>query len=45
MAVYKSTFFVGNAVFAFSDLKTWGWITFALGALAHRLGLRRLQRP
>jgi hypothetical protein len=33
MAVYKSSFFVGNAVFVFSDLRTWGWITFALGLL------------
>ena len=39
MAVYRSTFFVGNAVFVFSDLKTWGWITFALGALAIVSGL------
>ena len=39
MAVYKSTFFVGNAVFAFSDLRTWGWITFGLGALAVLSGL------
>jgi hypothetical protein len=39
MAVYKSTFFVGNAVFVFSDLKTWGWITFGLGALAIVSGL------
>jgi hypothetical protein len=39
MAVYKSTFFVGSAVFVFSDLKTWGWITFALGALAIVSGL------
>ena len=39
MAVYKSTFFVGNAVFVFSDLKTWGWITFGLGALAIISGL------
>jgi hypothetical protein len=33
MAVYKSTFFAGGAVFVFSDLKTWGWITFAIGVL------------
>ena len=33
MAVYKSSFFVGNAVFVFSDLKTWGWIIFGLGVL------------
>ena len=39
MAVYKSTFFVGNAVFVFSDLRTWGWITFGLGALAFASGL------
>ncbi len=39
MAVYKSTFFVGNAVFAFSDLRTWGWITFAIGVLAFVSGL------
>ncbi|HTX69616.1 MAG TPA: hypothetical protein VMH50_10785 [Thermoleophilia bacterium] len=39
MAVYKSTFFVGSAVFVFSDLKTWGWITFALGVLAFAAGI------
>jgi hypothetical protein len=39
MAVYKSSFFVGNAVFVFSDLKTWGWITFALGVAAFLSGL------
>ena len=39
MAVYKSTFFAGNAVFVFSDLNTWGWITFGLGALAIASGL------
>ena len=39
MAVYKSTFFVGNAVFVFSDLRTWGWITFGLGAAAFVSGL------
>jgi hypothetical protein len=39
MAVYKSSFFVGNAVFVFSDLKTWGWITFGIGALAILSGL------
>ena len=33
MAVYKSSFFAGNAVFVFSDLRAWGWITFSLGAL------------
>jgi hypothetical protein len=31
MAVYKSSFFSPNAVYAFSDLKTWGWIVFGLG--------------
>ena len=34
MAVYKSSFFAGNAVFVFSDLRAWGWITFAIGALS-----------
>ncbi len=33
MAVYRSSFFVGNAVFVFSDLRTWGWIIFGLGLL------------
>lgn len=39
MAVYRSTFFAGEAVFVFSDLNTWGWITFGLGALALASGL------
>jgi len=39
MAVYRSTFFAGEAVFVFSDLNTWGWITFGLGALAVASGL------
>ncbi len=39
MAVYKSSFFVGNAVFVFSDLGTWGWITFGLGILSFAAGL------
>ena len=39
MAVYRSTFFAGNAVFVFSDLNTWGWITFGLGVLAIASGL------
>ena len=39
MAVYKSSFFVGNAVFVFSDLKTWGWIIFGLGVLGIVSGL------
>ena len=39
MAVYRSTFFVGNAVFVFSDLKTWGWITFGIGVAAFVSGL------
>ena len=32
-AIANSKIFVGNAVFVFSDLKTWGWIVLALGAL------------
>ena len=39
MAVYRSSFFAGNAVFVFSDLRTWGWITFGLGALGIAAGL------
>jgi hypothetical protein len=39
MAVYRSSFFAGNAVFVFSDLRTWGWITFGLGILAFAAGL------
>jgi len=31
VAVYKSSFFTTNAVFVFSDLRTWGWIIFGLG--------------
>ena len=38
MAVYKSSFFAGNAVFVFSDLRTWGWITFGLGVSASSPG-------
>ncbi len=39
MAVYKSTFFTANAVYVFSDLKTWGWITFGLGVAGIAAGL------
>jgi hypothetical protein len=39
MAVYRSTFFAGDAVFVFSDLRTWGWITFGLGVLGIVAGL------
>jgi hypothetical protein len=38
-AVYRSTFFVNDAVFVFSDLNTWGWITFGIGALAVASGV------
>ncbi|HJW74380.1 MAG TPA: tryptophan-rich sensory protein [Thermoleophilia bacterium] len=34
MAVYRSTFFTANAVYVFSDLRTWGWIIFGLGVAA-----------
>ena len=34
MAVYRSRFFSSSAVYAFSDLKTWGWIVFGLGVAA-----------
>jgi hypothetical protein len=39
MAVYRSTFFSPDAVFAFSDLTTWGWIVFGLGVLGIISGL------
>ena len=39
MAVYRSTFFARDAVFAFGGLETWGWITFGLGVLAVVSGL------
>ena len=38
-AVYRSTFFSSDAVFLFSDLNTWGWIIFSLGALSIISGL------
>ena len=38
-AVYKSTFFTANAVFVFSDLRTWGWIIFGLGVAGVISGL------
>jgi hypothetical protein len=33
VAVSKSDFFTPNAVYVFSDLKTWGWIMMILGVL------------
>ncbi len=39
MAVYRSSFFTANAVYVFSDLRTWGWITFSLGVLGIAAGL------
>ena len=39
MAVYRSTFFVNDAVFVFSGLNTWGWITFGLGLAAIASGI------
>jgi hypothetical protein len=38
-AVYKSSFFTANAVFVFSDLRTWGWIVFSLGVAGVISGL------
>jgi hypothetical protein len=32
-AVSSSKFFVGNAEYVFSDLKTWGWILIILGVV------------
>ncbi len=32
-AVSNSHFYVGNSVYLFSDLHTWGWITIILGVI------------
>jgi hypothetical protein len=34
VAVSKSTFYVANAQFVFSDLNTWGWILMVVGVVA-----------
>ena len=34
VALSRSKFYVANAVYVFSDLRTWGWITLILGAVA-----------
>lgn len=34
MALSKSKFFVADATYVFSDLRTWGWITLVIGVLA-----------
>jgi hypothetical protein len=34
VALSKSRFFVANATYVFSDLRTWGWITLLIGVLA-----------
>ena len=39
VAVYQSRFFVAGARFVFSDLNTWGWIIFGLGAAGVLSGL------
>lgn len=33
MALSRSKFFVANATYTFSDLRTWGWITLIIGVL------------
>jgi hypothetical protein len=33
IALSKSSFFTANAVYVFSDLRTWGWIILVLGIL------------
>lgn len=38
-AVYTSPPFAANAVFVFSDLRTWGWIIFGLGVAGVISGL------
>ena len=32
-AISKSSFFIGNAKFILSDLKTWGWIVLIIGVI------------
>ncbi len=39
MAVYRSTFFSQTAVYLFSGLHTWGWITFAVGVVGIASGI------
>jgi hypothetical protein len=34
IAVTKSSFYVANAQFVFSDLQTWGWILMIMGVVA-----------
>jgi hypothetical protein len=45
-AIGKAHFFVANAHFVISDLKTWGWVTLILGAvlIAAALGIFRASR-
>jgi hypothetical protein len=33
VALSKSRFYAANATYVFSDLRTWGWITLALGVV------------
>ena len=37
-AISRSSFFTENARYLFSDLRTWGWIVLALGALQMLVG-------
>jgi hypothetical protein len=37
-AISKSSFFVGDARYIFSDLNTWGWIILGLGVLQALVG-------
>jgi hypothetical protein len=39
VALSKSSFFVANAQFVFSDLRTWGWIVAIVGGLTLLAGL------
>lgn len=34
VALSRSKFYTANAVYVFSDLRTWGWITLIVGAVA-----------
>lgn len=42
IALTKSKFFVADAVFVFSDLRTWAWIVLGLGIVEVFAGLRVL---
>lgn len=44
VALSRSKFYVGSAVYVFSDLRTWGWITLIVGVVAIFAALGVLSR-